>query len=358
MAKIPVEKISNGATEGKILVTGGAGYIGVVLIEHLLDKGYGVRILDPLFWGVEPLRHVKDQIEIVQGDIRTIGPEILKGVSAVIHQAGLSNDPMAEFNPTANFDINTDGTKRFAELCKQNGVKRFTFASSGSIYDRGLLGEDVLQDEDSEVNPKAAYSLSKYKAEQELLKLADEKFCPVILRQGTVYGFSPRMRYDLVVNTMLKNAFLNNKIMVFCGGEQSRPLIDVNDVALAHIACLEAPEDKVCGQTFNLIYKNYRVLELAHWIWKCLVETHGIKPEIEVDYSPRKDRNYRVSGEKIKRVVGWEPKISVEASVKDMIANIEEWGYTDFMHPRYYNIEWMKLLTEIEKLVKSTDRIF
>lgn len=349
---------TNTNTNGKVLVTGGGGYIGIILAEELLDKGYAVRLLDTFYWGMEPIKHIRDKVEVVQADIRDVGKEVLKGVSAVIHQAGLSNDPMAEFNPEANFEINTQATKRFAQLCKEVGIKRFTFASSGSIYDKGLLAEDVLQDENSKVEPKAAYSLSKYKAEKELLKLADKNFCPVIFRQGTVYGFSPRMRYDLVVNTMLKTALMTNKIIVFCGGEQWRPLIDVRDVAQAHIFGIEAEEGKVSGQIFNLIYKNYRILELAHWVRKALREIKGLNPEIEVDYSPRKDRSYRISGEKIKKVLGWEPKISVEESLKDMIKKIEEYGYTDYMNPRYYNIEWMKLLNEVAELQKRVKRIF
>jgi nucleoside-diphosphate-sugar epimerase len=345
-------------SDGKILVTGGGGYIGVVLAEELLERGYAVKLLDTFYWGMDPIKHIKDKIEIVQADIRDVGKEVLKDVAAVIHQAGLSNDPMAEFNPEANFEINTKATKRFAQLCKENGIKKFTFASSGSIYDKGLLAEDVLQDENSKVTPKAAYSTSKYQAEKELLKLADKNFCPVIFRQGTVYGFSPRMRYDLVVNTMLKTAMMTNKLIVFCGGEQWRPLIDVRDVAQAHILAIEAPEEKVCGQIFNLVYKNYRVLELAHWVRKALREIKGLNPEIEVDYSPRKDRSYRISGEKIKKVLGWQPKISVEESLKDMIKKIEEYGYTDWMNPKYYNIQWMKLLNEVVELQKKVKRIF
>ena len=157
---------------------------------------------------------------------------------------------------------------------------------------------------------------------------------------------------------MLKAALMTNKITVFCGGEQWRPLVDIRDVALAHIAAIQAPEKKVCGQIFNLVYKNYRVLELAHWIQKVLRETKGMNPEIVVDYSPRKDRSYRVSGDKIKKVLGWEPKISVENSLKYMIKKIEEFGYTDYMSPRYYNILWMKLLSEIIELQKKVKRIF
>jgi nucleoside-diphosphate-sugar epimerase len=349
---------NNHIANGKVLVTGGGGYIGTILAEKLLDRGYAVKLLDTFYWGMEPLKNIKDKVEIVQADIRDVDKSVLKDVTAVIHQAGLSNDPMAEFNPKANYEINTNATKKLAEMCKENGVRRFTFASSGSIYDIGLLAEDVLQNEEAKVHPKAAYSVSKYKAECELLKLADANFEPVIMRQGTVYGFSPRMRYDLVVNTMLKTALLYNKLIVFCGGEQWRPLIDISDVAEAHIIAIEADSKDVAGQIFNLVYKNYRVLELAHWVQKALRELKGMNPEIEVDYSPRKDRSYRISGEKIKKVLNWEPKVSVEESLKNMIKKIDEYGYTDYMHPKYYNIEWMKLMNEITELQKKMKKVF
>lgn len=339
-------KRKHNSDKGKILVTGGGGYIGIVQVEELLKRGYQVKILDTFYWGKENLKHLKGKAELVQADIRQVGARVLKNISAVIHHAALSNDPMAEFNPKANFEINTQATKRFAKLCKQNGIKRFTFASSASIYDKGLLVKDVLQDESSAVTPKAAYSLSKYKAEKGLLNLADKDFCPVIFRQGTVYGFSPRMRYDLVVNTMLKDALFFNKIRVFCGGKEWRPLIDIHDIAQAHIIALEEEEEKVRGQIFNLVYKNYRILELAHWVKKALKETKKLNPKIKVDYSQRKGRSYRISGKKIKKILGWEPKISVEESVKDMLKKIEKFDYTNFNHPKYYNIEWMKIITQ------------
>jgi nucleoside-diphosphate-sugar epimerase len=221
-----------------------------------------------------------------------------------------------------------------------------------------MLAPDLLLDETAKVEPKSAYSDSKYKAEQGILKLADKNFCPIILRQGTVYGFSPRMRYDLVVNTMLKEALLNNKILVFCGGEQWRPLIDIEDVASAHIAVIEAPKDKVCGQIFNLVFKNYRVLELSHWVKNALKEIENINPEIIVQYQKSKARTYRISGEKIIKTLDWHPQISVYESVKDMIKKIRKYQYTDFHHPQYYNIEWMKLLHQTVELTQKINHVF
>ena len=192
----------------KVLLTGGAGYIGVVLLKKLLKKNYTVRLLDNFLFGKDSLKPYIKKIEVVAKDIRKVAKKDLDGIEAVIHLAGLSNDPMAEFDPKANFEINTQGTIRLAGLCKELRIKRFTFGSSASIYHRGILKRTRVQHEEMLVRPKAAYSVSKYKAENELLKMADENFTPIIFRQGTVYGFSPRMRYDLVVNTMLKTCLL------------------------------------------------------------------------------------------------------------------------------------------------------
>lgn len=341
-----------------VLVTGGAGYCGIPTVEELLNRGISVRIFDKLLWGEKPIFNLLSRVDVVQGDIRNVDPSVLKGVTAVIHFAGLSNDPTAEYNPEANTEINTIGTKKLAELCKSKGIRKFTFASSASVYDRGLLAEDFLQDEKSKLEPRAAYAISKFHAEEELLKLKSKDFAPVILRQGTVYGFSPRMRYDLVVNSFVKDALMNKKITVFCGGEQWRPLVDISDIALAHIACIEAPQEKVSGEIFNVVYKNYRILELAHWVRKVFREKLNIDIEIEVDYSEKKDRSYRISNDKITKAIGFAPKVSVEDSVINMIDRIQEYGYKDFLNPKYFNIKWMELLTEMEDTVKKIGKVF
>lgn len=332
--------------DGKILVTGGGGYIGVVTVEELLKNGYQVKVMDTFYWGTKPLNHLRDKIELIKQDIRNVKPQILANVSHVIHTAGLSNDPMAEYNPTANFQINTQATKRFARMCRRAGVGKFIYASSASIYYQGTVNNS-LQDEKSPVNPKAAYSLSKYLAENELLKMVNTSFCPIIFRQGTVFGFSPKMRYDLVVNTMVKDALATGKITVLCRGKQWRPLVDVRDVARAYILALCAPEEKVRGQVFNLVYKNYQILPLAKIVKKVLEKITNSNIRIEVDNSDRKDRSYRISSGKIKKVLDWQPTIHVEASISDMVKNIEKWRYKDFNNPKFYNIEWMKLLTSL-----------
>ena len=339
-----------------VLVTGGAGYIGSVLIRQLLDKGEAIRVFDKLFFTDIGLKDVLDKIELIQGDIREFDGSLLNGVDSVIHLGGLSNDPTAEYNPKANYEMNTVATKTLATLCKKRDVNRFVFASSCSIYDLGFYAEDFLRDETSEVKPRAAYAVSKYEAERELLKLKGDGFCPVILRQGTVYGFSPRMRYDLVVNTFVKDALMNGILNVKCGGEMWRPLVDVQDAARAFICLSEAAEDRVCGEVFNLVYENYRISELALRVREALKGIKEIK--VEMDYSSFKSRSYRVSGQKIESVLSFKPSVPAEDSVKNMVKEIKRYKYTDFLNPKYYNIQWMTLLDGMEGTLKKIKGVF
>lgn len=343
----------------KILVVGGAGYVGAVLTEELLEHGFAVKVLDRLYFGDTGLRNVRDRVELVTQDIRTIEPKLLEGVDAVINVAGLSNDPTAEYNPRANYEMNTLATRQIARMCKTVGIRRFLFASSCSIYDTGVGNDeqDILQHETGQVAPKAAYSSSKYEAERTLLEMVDNDFCPVILRNGTIYGFSPRMRYDLVVNTFIKDALSKGYITLFYGGEMWRPLIDVRDVARASIACLLADEEVVRGEIFNLVYRNYRISELALRTRSALGKA-GVDVEIRSDYSYRGVRSYRVSSKKIERQLGFRPIVSVEESVLDMVRKIRLYGYTDFDNPKYYNIRWMRLLEEAQQIIAVTGTIF
>jgi nucleoside-diphosphate-sugar epimerase len=304
-----------------ILVTGGAGYIGAVFVRQLLDKGYAVRVFDKLFFGADGLEEIRSNIDLVQGDIREFDPDTLDNIDVVVHLAGLSNDPMAEFNPKANMAINTDGTRKIAEACKR----------------------------------RAAYAVSKYKAERVLLELADESFCPVILRQGTVYGFSPRMRYDLVVNTFVKCALTTGVLKVFCGGEMWRPLVDVTDVGRAYLCCIEAKDDAIRGNIYNISFKNYRVLELSHWVKKALRDIRAVG--IEVEYGDTKARSYRVSTKKIEDQLGFRPIVSVEDSARDMAEKILRGQHADMHNPKYYNIQWMELLVAMENRLREIGNV-
>lgn len=339
-----------------ILVTGGAGYIGAVTVRELLDKGFAVRVLDKFLYGDGPLDEVANRIQCIDGDICAFDDAWLEDVEAVVHLAGLSNDPTAEFNPEANRRLNTTATETLAEACKRRGVKRFIFASSCSVYDRGMMADDTLQDEDSPLEPRAAYATSKYAAEQHLLSAADAHFRPTILRQGTVYGWSPRMRYDLVVNTFVKCAFESGSLTVHCGGEMWRPLVDVTDVAKCYLACLQADLDTVGGQIYNLSYKNFRILELAHWVRKALQGLVAV--EIEVEYGARTARDYRVSTRKIETQLGFRCTRSVEDSARDMAERVLRGQHGDFHNAKYYNIKWLELLVEVEAQLKRMGSIF
>ncbi len=338
-----------GQSMGTILVAGGAGYIGSVLCRELLELGFVVKVVDRLFYGAEGLAGIRDRIELLDKDLRLLSPADLQGVSACVNLGGLSNDPTAEYNPEANWEMNALGAERLALACRQAGVKRFILASTASVYDRGGVQEDqdVVLTEEADIHPKAAYAVSKREAEKRVLALADNRFCPVVLRKGTVYGFSPRMRYDLVVNTFVKDALASGVMTLFYGGEMWRPLVDVKDVARAYLLVLQAPEEKVKGQVFNVVNKNFRVSELALHVRESLRRL-DIQAQVRVDYAYRSVRSYRVSAQKIRRALGWEPLVSVDESVETLVKKIREHGYTNFDHPRYYNLEWMKLLQEAQ----------
>ena len=326
-----------------ILVVGGAGYVGLVLVEHLLAAGYRVRVLDPLWFGNRLWRiEGGNSVDLIVGNTRTRSPAALEDVEAAIILGGFSSDPMSDARPAVHYEINVLGTKRIAEMCKQVGVPRLVFASSASVYDMGTGEEqDVLRDEESAIYPVASYPSSKYEAERILRSMGDSKFCPIILRKGTVYGFSHRMRYDLVVNTFIKNAMTTGKLTLHSGGEVWRPLIDVRDVARAYIAAIEAPSHSVCNEVFNISGDNVRVSELALRM-QVVLRDMGIPVEIAPDYSPRPMRSYRMSTEKASHILGFTSQEDIENSVGEVIDNIRRYDYVDFDNSVYYNIQWME----------------
>ena len=338
----------------KVMVVGGGGYVGCVLVDELLAKGYSVKVFDRMFFGRAPIESFRDRVELLVEDMRDLEAKHLEDCGAVINIGGLSNDPTAEFNPKANQELNTHASIRVAEVAKRAGVPRMIFASTCSIYDRGVGEEarDVLLDETSDVEPRAAYATSKLAAERAILAMADGSFAPVAFRKGTVFGFSPRMRYDLVVNAFVKDALSRGTLSVHYGGAMWRPLIDVQDVCRAYVMALESDEAPIRGQVFNLTAGNFRISELAMRTKHALNEI-GVECELDVDYSYRLVRSYRVSGEKIVRELGFQPRVTVEESIRHMVEEIRRRGYTDFSNPRYYNIEWMKLLEESVDIVRT-----
>lgn len=331
-----------------ILVTGGAGYVGSVLVKYFLENNLNIRVYDKFYFGRDHMRAKKGRLEMVEGDIVNFDPVIFENIKYVIHLAGLSNDPTADFNPDANFRINTDSTIELAKYAKKRGVKRFIFASSCSIYDRGELQKTFMKTERSKVKPEAYYSLSKRRAEKGILKLADSKFGVVVLRKGTVFGFSPRMRYDLVVNTMIKDALSKNEIKIFGQGLHWRPLVDVRDVARAYLLAVKAPINKVNGSIFNIIGGNFLIRELAVNIQEILGRDFGKKPKVTFIKSPNKIRSYKVGGLAAQEILGFKPQITLEESIIKLVREIKKGKNSDFANPLYYNIDWMKPILEKE----------
>jgi nucleoside-diphosphate-sugar epimerase len=331
-----------------VLVTGGGGYIGAVLVPMLLDHGYRVRVLDRLYWGRRPLEPLLDRIELLHGDVRQVEPAMLDGVDAVVHLAGLSNDPTAEWAPEANWEMNAVATERLADACLAAGVRRLTYGSSCSIYDG--LPAGCIYDERAEVRPRGAYSTSKFYGEEQLQERAGPDFCPVILRQGTVYGFSPRMRYDLVVNTFLKDALTRGRLAMHGGGWMWRPLVDVTDVARAHIAALEAPETRASGEVFNILNDNYQIRQLAMLVAGS-AQLFGHPVALEEAELPAFVRDYRCSSRKAEDVLGFRAEVTPLQSIAAMLDRIRADGYADFSHPRFYNIAWMTLLAEVQPVL-------
>jgi nucleoside-diphosphate-sugar epimerase len=333
----------------RLLVTGGAGYIGCVLIERLLSRGYRVRVLDRLYWGEETLGPLRSRIELVVADIRDFPEEALDGVDAVIHMAGLSNDPTAEFDPEANWQMNALGTESLARLCVARGIVRFVFASSCSLYD-GL--PPAMHDESAELRPRGAYAESKRYSELALLGLVDQGLCPVILRNGTVYGHSRRMRYDLVVNTFVKDALLNGRLLLHGGGWMWRPLVDIRDAADAMIAGVEAESDLVRGETFNVLHSNYQIRELAMLVAGS-VQLIGRSVQLEEAPLPPRTRNYECSNAKLAQRLGFIPSCSVVDAVADLLARIDVSDPAKLTDPRCYNIRWLELLAELKPRLET-----
>ncbi len=335
----------------RVLVTGGAGYIGAVLCRQLLAAGHRPVVLDRLFWGRKPLAGL--DVEVVAGDLRAFDDAWLAGIDAVCHLAGLSNDPTAEYNTEANWQMNALGTERLVAACKAHGIQRFTFASSASIYDSEASSHEMSRspmmcDETTVVQPRGAYSISKKYAEDVVLRAASKDFSPVVFRQGTVYGYSPRMRFDLVVNTFVKDAIVLRRLYLHGGGWMWRPLVDVEDVAAVHVLALAAPLDLIRGQVFNVLEENYQIRQLAMLVAGSL---SLVEPPIRVDLQeaplPKLVRNYRMSNAKLSQQLGFTPSRTVLLSIEDMLHQLPLDRLDDYGDPRYYNIRWMTLLEEV-----------
>lgn len=331
-----------------ILVVGGAGYVGSMLVPALLSKGYRVRVLDQFYYGYNVLPLASDQLEMICEDMVSVPDRVLEDVSCVINLGGLSNDPTANYNPEANWEMNHRAVVTLAEQCKKTGISKYIFASSCSLYDRPQVTDemDIVLTEESKIEPVGYYAQAKYAAEQDLLMMNDKKFNVVILRKGTIYGFSHRMRFDLVVNTMLHDSLCKGRILLHGGGETWRPIIDLRDVVEAYIRVLEAPVEIVSGETFNIVGHNIRISELGLRV-KNALNLHGVETEVILDYGQPSSRNYRVSGDKVKTLLGFSPNHTVENAVEEMLDKYKQKTLEELYDPRHFNIRWMKIRDEI-----------
>ena len=266
--------MSKGHNGKRVLVTGGAGYIGSILVDRLLNDGYKVIILDKLMFGVEPLKHFlrnhNPRLAVIVGDIQNEDDvkRSLENADAVIHLAAIVGDPACAADSDLAVNVNFNATVRLADLCKKSKIRRFVFASTCSVYG---AGRTEILDEDAVVNPVSLYAETRLYGERGILSLADRTFSPVLLRLGTIFGLSPRMRFDIIINYLTQKAMKEKKISIF-GGEQWRPLLHVADAARAFQVAMESPLEKVDKQIFNVGLANLQIKEIGEIIQKSIPE--------------------------------------------------------------------------------------
>ncbi len=322
----------------KVLITGGAGYVGAVLIPKLLIKGYQVKVIDLYIYGEDTLNSVKGHpgLTEVKGDIRDrefLKREIL-GTDAIIHLACISNDPSYELDPELGKSINYDAFIPMVDIARQNKVKRFIFASSASIYG---VKKELEVTEDLPPEPLTDYSKYKVECEKILLDAGTDDFVVTIVRPATICGYSPRLRLDLIVN-ILANHAINKGVITILGGEQMRPNIHIEDMTDLYVELLEEPDEKVKNKIYNVGHDNHTVRDIADIV----KEVIGLN--ISIETTPTDDnRSYRVSSEKIKRELGFVPKYSIEQAVIDLKKAFDDGKILNPLEEKkYYNIRTMQ----------------
>jgi nucleoside-diphosphate-sugar epimerase len=331
----------------KVLVTGGAGYIGSILTRTLLERGYSVTVLDRMFFGIDPIKDIMDRITLIKDDVRLFKPDILKGIDAVLDLASLSNDPSGELDPQKTLEINYEGRARVAKLAKKYHIKRYVLASTCSVYG---FQEGTLKEE-SPTNPLTTYSKANVLAEKEILQLADKSFTATALRQATVYGFSPRMRFDIAINGMVMGFFKNGKIPIMRDGKQWRPFVHVKDTSRAFILVMESDPELVNGQIFNVSNneQNVQIFDLA----KVVAEAIGLPFNYEWYGSPD-TRSYRVSFDKIKKTLNFKPQYTPKEGAREVYDALKE-GKLDPDDTRTITVKWYKHLLEMHELLKDLE---
>jgi nucleoside-diphosphate-sugar epimerase len=324
-----------------VLVTGGAGYVGAVLVPKLLAKGYAVKVIDLYIYGTDVLKSSQGHpgLTEIRGDIRdqALLRREIRGVDAIIHLACISNDPSYELNPALGKSINYDAFLPLVDIAKKEKVQRFIFASSSSVY--GVKEEPDVT-EDLPLEPLTDYSKYKALCEEYLLGEQTDDFTVLVLRPATVCGYSPRQRMDLTVNILTNHAVNKGLITVF-GGEQKRPNIHIEDVADLYVQSLEYPKEKIAGKIFNAGYQNYKVIELAEMV-KQVLGRQGLRLEV----TPSDDkRSYAISSAKIARELGFRPRHTVEDAIRDLKHAFEKGLLQDPLdNIRYFNIKTMQAI--------------
>jgi nucleoside-diphosphate-sugar epimerase len=322
----------------KVLVIGGAGYLGSVLVERLLEKQYPVKILDNFIYGKRSVKKYtgNDKVEITEGDIRNIETvnKAVNSAGSVILLAAVVGDPASALRPDQTVETNYLASHMIASACKIKGINRFIYASTCSVYG---VGKEIL-DENAPLNPVSLYAKTKISSEQSILQLVDSNFAPSIMRMSTLYGYSPRMRFDLVVNTMTMTAFTENKINVF-GGEQWRPLLHVKDAAESYIKLLEADINDVRGKIYNVgsEEQNYKIKKVSEIIGKAISETSGKEVPVKIEKTNTDERDYRISFKKIQEELDFNVNHTIDEAAKEIFTNLNSGLIGDPKQKVYYN---------------------
>ncbi len=329
---------SNFGEIGKILITGGGGYVGSCLVPKLVKAGYETRVLDLFMYGENVFPSVAGHLNLkaIRGDIRDVAllENAMDGVDAVIHLACISNDPSYELNPNLGKSINFDAFIPLVELSKKHHVKRFVYASSSSVYG---VKDDPQVTEDLPLEPLTDYSKFKAKCEEVLLDRVKDEFTVLIARPSTVCGYAPRLRLDLTVNILTNHAVNRKQILVF-GGDQKRPNIHIEDMARFYVESLRWPHEKIHRKIYNVGYENRSVREIAEMV------REEIGPEIPIKTEPTDDhRSYHVCSQKIADELGFTSKHSVREAIRDLKNAFAEGLIPDSLNaPRYFNIKTMQ----------------
>ena len=321
-----------------IFITGGAGYVGAVLVPHLLEEGYAVTVLDLMIYG-EDVLPAHPNLNSVKGDIRDqeLLHKLLPGHDAVIHLACISNDPSFELNPDLGKSINLDAFQPLVEISKSCSVKRFIYASSSSVY--GIKDEPNVHEE-MVLEPLTDYSQFKADCEKILADYQSDDFTTVTIRPATVCGYSPRQRLDVVVNILTNLAYHKREISVF-GGDQLRPNIHIADMVEAYLVLLKAPKEKIAGKIFNAGYENQPVTQLAETVQSVVGQ------DVKLVTTPSDDnRSYHISSQKIRAELGFEATHTIREAVEDLCAAFDNNLLSDSLeNEMYYNIKRMQNLS-------------